>query len=163
MVRFAAHFSTSHIAFDRVKLAEDGMSPTLEKGELAIYEKRVDPKRLERDAVIVFRVSTRSAWGEPGWLVISRILARPGDRLSIRGQRYLINGREGPRVPSTRPYEPVVHVPSVPDVLTIPDGCYFVIQDRGFDSRVLALVETGDIVSARLYYLRREAMLREVK
>jgi signal peptidase I len=138
-----------------LKMAGNGMSPTLEKGERLIYAKRSDPSLLQRGTVIVYRVSSRSAWGPPGSLVISRILARPGDQLSVRGTKYLVNGDEGPFVAGTGEFKPVVEVPAAPKGLTIPAGFYFVVQESptgGYDSRVLSLVETSDIVSTRLWH-----------
>jgi Signal peptidase, peptidase S26 len=82
--------------FGSLQLAGSGMSPTLEKGERVLYDKRVEPERLRRGAVILYKVPNGSAWGEPGWLVVSRVLAAPGDRLSIQSGRYLVNGRAAP-------------------------------------------------------------------
>lgn len=152
--------------FGSLQLAGSGMSPTLEKGERVLYEKRVEPERLRRGTIIVYRVSDRSAWGEPGWLVISRILAVPGDQLSVRSGKYLVNGETGPAVAETGRYTPVLQIPFAPETLTLPDNRFFVVQESptgGFDSRVLSWVETGEIVSARLYYLSGRGVLKPVE
>jgi signal peptidase I len=141
--------------YGSLRMAGSGMSPTLERGERLIYAKQVDPLLLQQGTVIVYRVSSRSAWGPPGSLVISRILARPGDQLSVRGNKYLLNEDEGPSVAGTGEFKPVVEVPAAPKGLTIPAGFYFVVQESptgGYDSRVLSLVESSEIVSTRLWH-----------
>jgi len=110
------------LGFGSVQMAGDGMSPTLEKGERLLYSKRVDPYRLRPGTVIAYHLSGESAWGQPGWLTISRILAMPGDRLAIRAETYVVNGKVGPTVAGTQPYAPVVRVPLEPDALTVPAG-----------------------------------------
>jgi signal peptidase I len=152
--------------FGSLQLAGSGMAPTLERGERVLYEKRVDPTALRPGTIIVYHLSARSAWGEPGWLVISRILAVPGDQLSIHDGRYLVNGRPGPLVAETGRYQPVVRIPFAPESLTLPDSCFFVVQETptgGFDSRVLSWVETRDVVSTRLYYLSGRGILKPVE
>jgi signal peptidase I len=152
--------------FGSLMLAGTGMSPTLVKGERVLYHNHVDPERLRRGAVIVYKLSDRSAWGQPGWLVISRILAVSGDRLSIQGGKYLINGEVGPAVAETGHYTPVVVIPATPDTLTVPENCYFVVQDSpkgGFDSRVLSWVQAQETVSTRLYYLSNRSFLETVE
>jgi signal peptidase I len=152
--------------FGSIRLAGNGMSPTLENGERALYVKGVDPERLQRGTVIVFRTSRRSAWGEPGAIVTARILAVPGDRLSIRDGGYVLNGEHGPAVADTGSYAPVVAIPTAPDALTLSDNRFFVVQDSpkgGFDTRVLSWTEPTEIVSTRLYYLRGGRLLRSVE
>jgi signal peptidase I len=152
--------------FGSIQLAGNGMSPTLENGERALYVKVLDPQRLRRGAVIVFRTSNRSAWGEPGALVISRILAIPGDRLSIRDGRYVLNGEQGPTVADTGPYAPVLPIPTAPETLTLSADRFFVVQDSpsgGFDSRVLSWVEPTEIVSTRLHYMSARSVLGPVE
>src|SRR5205823_1057502 len=69
-----------------LQMAGSGMSPTLEMGERILYEKRVESALLRHGTVIVYRLSDRSAWSGPGSLTISRILAVPGDQLSVSGR-----------------------------------------------------------------------------
>jgi signal peptidase I len=152
--------------YGSLQLAGGGMSPTLVKGERLLYEKRVDPERLRRGAVIIYRLSGGSAWGRPGWLMVSRILAVPGDRLSIREGRYLVNGGAGPAVGVTDPHQPVIDVPPAPESVTVPEGRYFIVQDspqEGFDSRVLSWVEGDDVVATKLYYLSGRGLLEPVE
>ena len=152
--------------FGSVQLAGSGMSPTLAKGERALYRRHVEPERLSRGNVVLYRLSGHSAWGTAGWLVVSRILAVPGDQLSIQDRQYLVNGQPGPAVASTGQYTPVIQVPLAPAALTVPEDCYFIAQDdpvNSFDSRVLSWVEASDVVSTRLYYLRGKSLLKAVE
>lgn len=139
-----------------LQMAGSGMSPTLEIGERFFYAKRVRPERLHRGSVIIYRLSARSAWGQPGWLTTSRILAVPGDRLSERDGRYLVNGQPGGEVAVLGEHRAVVQVPAAPATLTVPADCYFIVQDspgRSFDSQVLSWAEAGDVESTQCYYL----------
>jgi signal peptidase I len=148
--------------FGSVQLAGSGMAPTLGKGERAVYHRRVDPERLNRGTVILYRLSSHSAWGTAGWLVVSRILAVPGDRLSIREGQYLVNGESGPPVGETGQYAPVIQVPLAPAALTVPENRYFIVQDdpaNGLDRRV---VEASDVTSTSLYYLRASSVLKVI-
>jgi signal peptidase I len=157
------------LLFTRVgtlQLAGSGTSPTLEKGERVLYEKFVRGECLRHGAIIVYRVSERSAWGKPGWLVISRILAVPGDQLSIRSGQYLVNGESGPAVAGTGRYTPVIQIPFAPETLTLSGNRFFVVQESptgGFDSRVLSWVEAAEIVSTRLFYLSGRGVLKPVE
>ncbi len=152
--------------FGSLRLLGTGMSPTLEKGELVLYHKRAGDERLRRGVVIVYRLSSQSAWGQPGWITISRILAVPGDRLSVQGTGYVVNGEAGPAVGPTGQHTPVISVPSAPEAITVPENCYFIVQDSpsgGFDSRILSWVQRNDVVSTELYYLRANGILKTVK
>lgn len=152
--------------FGSLVLAGTGMSPTLAKGERVLYHKHVAPESLRRGAVIAYKLSDRSAWGQPGWLVISRILAVAGDQLSIEDGKYLINGEIGPVVAETGRFTPVILIPFAPEALTVPENCYFVVQDSpqgGLDSRVLSWVHTQEGVSTRLYHLNGRSFLEMVE
>lgn len=152
--------------FGSFQTAGAGMSPTLEKGERFLYSKRVDPGRHRRGAIILYRLSEHSAWGQPNWLTVSRILAVPGDRLTIRGGIYVVNGEAGPAVAGTQPYAPVVNVPSEPDATTVPEGQYFIVQDdpaASYDSQVLSWAEGRNIVADRIYYLSSRGLLKPVE
>jgi signal peptidase I len=141
------------------------MSPTLEKGERILYHKRANARPFQRGTIIVYKLSPNSAWGQPGWLVISRILAIPGDRLSIQDGKYLVNGELGAAVAETGTYAPVVAIPTGPEAAMVPEDCYFIIQDspqKSFDSRVLSWVKKEDIVSTELYYVSGRGILKPV-
>ncbi len=152
--------------FGSLRLSGTGMSPTLEKGELVLYHKRALDGQLRRGVVIVYKLSNQSAWRQPGSIVISRILAVPGDRLSVQGTGYVVNGEAGPALGPTGEYAPGIPVPSAPEAITVPENCFFIVQDSpsgGYDSRILSWVQRNDIVSTELYYLRASSMLKTVK
>jgi signal peptidase I len=153
-------------SFGSLRLAGTGMTPTFEKGELFLYHKRSLDDRLVRGRVIVYKSSEHSAWGQAGMLVTARILAVPGDRLSIQVEQYLLNGEPGPAVGPTGQFAPVIAVPRTPETIQVPENCYFMIQDSpagGFDSRVLSWAQRKDIVSTNLYYLRTHDLLKSVE
>jgi len=153
-------------SFGSVRVLGPGMSPTFEVGEQVLYHRRALDERLLRGKVIAYKLSGQSAWGQPGWLVVSRILAVPGDQLSIQNDRYFVNGEPGPVVAVTGEYAPIITVPQTPDTIQVPENCYFIVQDSpkgGFDSRVLSWAHRKDIVSTDLYYLRARGILKEIK
>lgn len=152
--------------FGSLQMAGGGMSPTLLKGERLLYAKGAGAGRIGRGAVVIYRLSKESAWGQPGWLTVGRILALPGDRLAIRDRSYAVNGELGPQVAVTEPYAPVIQVPPEPEAIKVPSGCYFVVQDdppNGYDSRVLSWVEENAIVGDRLFYLSGRGLVKRVE
>jgi signal peptidase I len=153
-------------SFRALQIEGGGMSPTLEKEELFLYHKHALDEHLLRGKVIVYKLSDQSGWGQPRTLVVSRILAVPGDQLSFQNGRYLLNGELGPEVGATGRYAPVIPVPRTPEIIQVPENCYFIVQDspkRGLDSRVLSWAQRKNIVSTRLYYLRGHNILRPVE
>jgi signal peptidase I len=154
------------VSFGSFRLAGGGMSPTLENGELVLYDKRVDRTRLGRGIVVIYNLSDRAALGIRRLHHVSRILGVPGDKLSIRGGRYLINGEPGAVVAGTGLCAPVLQVPAAPDTLTVPEGCYFVGPESpqdGLDSRVLSWLEAHNVVSTQLYYVNSRGVLGVLK
>jgi signal peptidase I len=148
------------------RMAGAGMAPTLDVGEQFFYRKRVEPAELQPGKVIVYRLSARSAWGQAGLFMTGRILAAPGDRLSISNDRYVVNGQAASSVGPLGPYKPVIEVPPAPETLTVPDRSYFIVQEspaNAYDSRVLFWADSKDLVSTELYYLRRNALLDRVQ
>jgi signal peptidase I len=153
-------------SFRALQIEGGGMFPTLEKEELFLYHKHALDEHLHRGKVIVYKLSDQSGWGQPGTLVVSRILAVPGDQLSIQNGRYLLNGEPSSEVGATGRYAPVIAVPRTPETIQVPENCYFIVQDspkRGFDSRVLSWAQRRNIVSTRLYYLRGHSILGSVE
>lgn len=152
--------------FGSLQMAGSGMSPTLQKGERLVYARRAPTEQLGRGSLVLFRLSEKSAWGQPGWLTVGRILAVPGDRLAIRDQSYLVNGAPGPEIGATRPYDPVLVVPEEPESITVPPECYFIVQDdprNSYDSRVLSWMEGKRIASDRLFQWRGGGLLTRVE
>jgi signal peptidase I len=152
--------------FGYLQVAGSGMSPTLLKGERLLYAKRLDTERLRHGSVVLFRLSEKSAWGQPGWLTVGRILAVPGDRLAIRDRSYTVNGGPGPPIAVTKPYAPILRVPEEPESITVPGECYFIVQDdplNSYDSRVLFWMEGNAVASEQLFYLNGRGLFTRVE
>jgi hypothetical protein len=114
----------------------------------------------------MFLVADECGWpAPPDYKVISRILAGPGDELSIDNGRYVVNGNAGPLVGDTGDFEPVMEVPVAPLKLTVPEDCYFMVQESpaGLDSRVLSWARKERIVATSLWHLDRRRFLQEVE
>jgi len=153
-------------AFGSLRMAGSGMTPTLEDAERLIYHKHVDWQSVRPGAIIVYRNADDSAWGQSGWIVISRILAGPGDDISIQDGKYVVNSAAGPPVADTGNYDVALDVPTLPESMTIPEGCYFIVQDsptRSFDSRVLSWVRNGNIIGTRLWYFSSRGLCSPVE
>lgn len=153
-------------SFGALRMSGTGMQPTLKKGERLAYYKHVDWSRVKYGGILVYRNAGDSAWGKPGWLLVSRILAVPGDKISIANGKYMLNGKSGPQVSSLGKYEAVIDVPLSPATLTVPDDCYFIVQDSpsgGFDSRVLSWVRQDKIIGSRLWYASSRGFFKAVE
>jgi len=153
-------------AFGSLRIAGSGMKPTLEKAERLIYYKHIDWQSVKPGAIIVYENANDSGWGKPGWLVVSRILAGPGDNISIQNGKYIVNDAAGPAVASASERGVVLDVPSSPESLAVPNDCYFIVQDSpsgGFDSRVLSWVRADNIVGSRLWRFSDRGICQAVK
>lgn len=142
-----------------LRLNGSGMAPTIRRDELLLYRRGYVPPDLKRGRLIVFN-TRESAWGPRASPFVARILAVPGDKLSISGKRYRLNGKDSRLVTSSvKGLAQVIVVPKAPDVLTIPEGCNFVVQDdaEAYDSRAMAWARRDDIVSAYLVLYSRRA------
>jgi signal peptidase I len=152
--------------YGSLQVRGNGMSPMLENGERVLYEKRVKAERLRRGTVILFRLSDRSDWGEPESLMIARIVAEPGDRLSIRNGKYLVNEESARSVAAIGSHALVIPVPHAPQTLSLPPNRFFVAQESptdGLDSRVLSWVETDEIESTRMYLMSLRGVFKRVQ
>ena len=152
--------------FRPLRMVGSGMEPTLEEAERLVYHRYVDRQSVRPGAVIVYENAEDSGWGEPDWIVISRVLAGPGDEIAIQDGRYVVNGTAGPPVAAPGRYDVVVNVPASPESVTVPDGRYFVVQDApngSLDSRVLSWVHTDDILASRLWYLSPRGFFKPVE
>jgi signal peptidase I len=153
------------VSFRSSIMAGSGMAPTLPQGSRMFYHTRVDPQRLRRGAPVVYALSPGSAWGQPGMIMVGRILAEPGDRLSVRGGRYVVNGEVSRAVGGTAKLTAVIDVPPEPGAITVPEGEYFCVQDdpKAFDSRVLSWIREGDVVGTRLFHLNASQPFQPVE
>ncbi|MFO0811485.1 MAG: S26 family signal peptidase [Gemmataceae bacterium] len=152
--------------YGSMRVAGVGMMPTVGSGELVVYDKRVDPARWVRGAPIVFRLQGQTAPVRSDWPTLGRILAGPGDTLAIKGGRYRVNGADGPPVVPVTGMPAAIAVPREPQSLTVPDGCYFVVQDAsniGYDSRVLSWARSDRIVGDRLALVARRGLFRPIE
>jgi signal peptidase I len=153
-------------SFGKLRMAGTGTKPTLECAEPLVYHKYVDWESVKPGAVIVYRNGNDSAWGEPGWIVISRILAGPGNDISIQGGKYMVDGISGPPVAGTGAFDVVLDIPTSPGSMKVPAGCYFIVQDSpegGFDSRVLSWVRDESIIGSRLWRVGRPNIFQPVE
>lgn len=166
------------ICFGSLAIEYDRMAPTLDPGDRVIYHRGAAEGGLKPYTVVVFRLPPYSKAGTPGSLEVARILAVPGDKLSIEvpkrqpaGQsrkkrrkrkssprvgQYLVNG-EVTHYQGPAGAELALTVPAYPKEIKVPDGCYFVVQDSedtGVDSQQLEWIRSGDIVSTRLFDAR---------
>jgi signal peptidase I len=136
-----------------MRMAGIGMSPTILNREYILFQKRI-PSDLKRQQLIVFRNSPEAAWGRPSDVIVARILAGPGDRLSARDGQYLVNGSSTWRMGATGKLEPAISLPTEQDALMVPSECYFVVQDNppnAFDSQVLSWVKQDRIIGTNIF------------
>jgi signal peptidase I len=144
----------------------NGMSPALLDGEWVCSNKWVKDELLKPGRVIVFRASKRSVLGQEGDLMIGRILAKEGDTISLRDQRFLVNGVPGPRVLRLGFQQFSLDIPQSPGTWTVPQNSFFIVQDNapsGFDSRVVSWVAREEVVSTTLYAISGRGWFREVE
>ena len=142
------------------------MAPAIQHSELTLSFRRVDWRDVKPGAIIAFKNANESGWGSPSDLMISRILAKPGDAVSIQAGQYLVNGIPGPMVGKTGEHRVVLPVPEAPDSLTVPDECYFVVPNthgEGLDSRVLSWAHADRIVSAKFWRLRLNRLFEPIE
>jgi len=154
------------INISSIKIGGQGMSPTALPGEYLLYRKHLYHDDLSSGHLVFFKTSSDSAWGKGGDLIIARILAVPGDELSIENGHYLINGRQTSSLTPLRRYRPVIDVPESPKAIVVPSGCYFIVQDdtsNALDSRVLSWARESDIIGTRAILLNSRAFGKELK
>ena len=138
------------------RVPTSGMSPAVAPGDHFIVEgityRFRHPRRGE---VTVFK--TDGIPGIPsfhaGTSFIMRIVAEPGDKLQIIDEILCVNGTNaglkttaGPLRYAHMPY--TLHLKASNDIVTVPDGCYFVMGDNttnSFDSRFRGFVPAGNI------------------
>lgn len=152
--------------YGNLRMAGSGMSPTLTDRERLIYYKRVDWQAIKPGALILFANAPASTWGKPGWRVVSRILAGPGDRLSMDGDHYIVNGAAASAVAGIGNSAVCIDVPASPETIVVPENCYFVVQDapsRGFDSRVLSWVHKDRILADKIWHVGGPFVFRHAK
>jgi signal peptidase I len=149
-----------------LRIGGQGMAPTLLSGDMLLYRSHVFREDLRPGHLVFFRTSADSAWGNGGDLVVARILAIPGDELSVQGGHYLVNGKRTVPASPLGKFRPSLEIPQAPKALTVLPGCYFVVQDdlqNSFDSRVLSWAKESNLVATRAIVLTGHAFGREVE
>lgn len=151
--------------FVPLALEDDSMDPAIQRGEQLVYHRATAPQDFAPGAVLLWKLPERAKIGKPGETFVARILALPGDKVSLRRGQYVVNGeatiyRAAPVVAQTS-----AKVPPSPDTLTVPDDRYFVVQDgpSGVDGQSLGWLQAGDAISTRLFHFGRGGILRPVK
>jgi len=137
------------------RIMSDGMAPTVAKGELCLSRLESLSKPPPAGTVILFHVAPTGPEFFQGNTIISRVLAGPGDRVSIFNGRYLVNGQLGPPVGDLPRDHKVLPVPADPESIQVPNDSCFVVQDKftAYDSRAFGWVRAQDIVSTKLMSL----------
>lgn len=154
------------LEFGRTDITGAGMAPALDAGERVLFRRRIDPADLHAGAVVLFRLPPQARIGEPGMLLVGRLLAVPGDTLSIRNDHYVVNGETTDYLADKKIAIPAVDVPRWPETLKVREGRYFVVQDSprpGIDSRLLSWIHDRDLVSARLIHVSRRQLFQPVE
>lgn len=151
--------------FVPLTLEDAAMEPAIAPGEQLVYHRRVADQDFTAGMVGLWKVPARAKIGKPGETFVARILALPGDEISVRRGQYVVNGeatiyRAAPAVAQASP-----RVPPSPETLKVPDERYFVVQDgpSGADSQSLGWLQMSDAVSTRLFHFGRGGILRPVK
>jgi signal peptidase I len=149
-----------------MRIGGQGMMPTLHSGDTLLYRSHVFREDLRPGHFVLFRTSADSAWGNGGDLVVARILAIPGEELSVQGGLYLVNGNRTVPASPLGKYRPSLEIPQAPKTLTVPPGCYFIVQDdlqNSFDSRVLSWAKDPNLVATRAIVLTGHAFGKEAE
>lgn len=150
---------------DVTRVKGEAMEPSIASFEPLIYHRRRAKDDLARGSVILCELSDETRVGRPGMLLIGRVLALPGDKLSIRGGAYAIDGEPTDYLADIRMDKPAVDVPKWPKQVTVPDERYFVVQDSprpGLDSRSFSWVRWQDIKGSQIHSLRPDRLLQPV-
>jgi signal peptidase I len=149
-----------------LRIGGQGMTPTLVPGDILLFNKFVFQQDLRPGHIVFFRTSPDSTWGRGGDLVVARILAQPGHELSVEGGHYVVNGKRTAQVAPLGANRPSLEIPQAPQALTVPVGCYFIVQDNppnSFDSRVLSWARESDLTGTRAIILIGSAFAKEVE
>ena len=121
-----------------VRIASGSMSPTLDQGDVVLVDRGVDPAELDRGDLVTFTSP------EDGEQALKRVVALPGDVVSIEDSRLHVGGRE-----VDEPYVDRSHWDAqYTGTSTVPDDAVYVLgDDRGVsvDSRVYGPVPLADV------------------
>lgn len=152
--------------FGRMMVRGTGMAPTLDDGERVLFRRRIDSGDLRPGAVVLFKLPPQTRVGEPGLLLVGRLLALPGDTISLRKGKYVVNGETTDYLAEKNLVGAAIDVPRWPQTLKVRDGRYFLMQDSpqpGLDSRQFSWIYERDLVSARLIHVSRGRFFQPVE
>jgi signal peptidase I len=152
--------------FGSIAILDDRMAPTIESGERLVYHRYVANRDLHAGAVTVYRVPAATKIGTPGEFTVARLLAVPGDELTIQRDHFVVDGEVTPYRALAAPPKAPVPVPNRPKSLTVPDGSYFVVLDSSsadIDGQQIGWLHRGDFVSTKLFHFGRGGVLTPVK
>ena len=108
------------------------MNPTFDNGDILVLNKMV--KKFQRMDILVFDYK--------GDRLIKRLIALPGEKVSIKDNKLYINDEE------IKDYQDKVETKDYSLDITIPEGYYFVLGDNRYeslDSRYIGLISKKDI------------------
>lgn len=149
-----------------VSVEGDGMAPKIHPGERLLYLAEVRRADLDRGRIILFKLDPESKFGEPGTFVVARILAVPGDRLSMQNGMYYVNDAAEAQIATSHENLISLNIEIAPRQTTVPNDCYFVVQDSpdgGHDGRTFSWVRRRNIVSGRFWSLSRIPPLKPIE
>ncbi|MGC3970775.1 MAG: signal peptidase I [Pirellulales bacterium] len=162
-VGFGAALVTS---FRLVRIEGEGMAPLVWNKDRLLFHTRVDSAQLQRGQVILFGLAKENQITDAGALMLARILAVPGDKLTVVNYRYQVNDEVSSPLPIETDLPKALQVPRAPETITIPDGCYFVVQDDredGLDSQVVGYAKRDQIISTSVFQLERSPFLKRLQ
>lgn len=153
-------------SFQLIAIQDEGMAPVVWSKERLLFHRHVDRERLQRGAIILFELPPENNFTEAGTLMLGRILAVPGDKVSLSHFRYRVNDALESATPPETDLPKALYVPREPQTMTVPADCYFVVQDNhetGLDSQVVGWAKLDRIVSTSLFQVDRKPLLARVK
>ena len=154
------------LSFQLIAIQDEGMAPAVWSKERLLFHRHVDRDRLQRGALILFELPPENNFTEAGTLMLGRIMAVPGDKVSLSNFRYRVNDTLENATPPETDLPKALNVPREPQSLTVPADCYFVVQDNretGLDSQVVGWAKLDLIVSTSFFQVDRKPLFARVK
>lgn len=139
LVLAAAVYLVFYVFFDSVQVDGDSMDPTLLNGDHLLITKEY--KTPVRGDIVVTRHDIR-AFGEEG--IVKRVLALPGDTVSVVDDVVYVNGKREPK----RDLLLDARDPANVNEYLVPEGYVFLVGDNrpvSMDSRMYGAVSLGVI------------------
>jgi len=132
---FRLHLDAPYQDFHAFKISTNSMSPIFIQGDLVLVSKRAYRKSSPQRGDIIAIDTSGLPVPVPGAFYLERIVALPGESLSIRSGKIFIDGKEL-TAPSCFRELTYLPVPTTQLPLTenepfqVPQGCYFVMEDN---------------------------------